>query len=144
MNEQNKTSYQRKKDKLRSCLYLKDEIRRLESKILHEEEQKMDLMAIRGMTISDMPHGGEKVEFDDRLARILDKIDCLCRQKDRRELELEQIKERIEALEDYDYKRILKFIYFDRMTIPQIAREMFLSESAVKKKHKRAILTIRL
>ena len=50
----------------------------------------------------------------------------------------------IEDLKDIDLIRVLKLKYFNRYSIPQIARKMYLSESAIKKKHKIAILEIKL
>ncbi len=137
-------NYLKKKDLLRKYKYSEEEIVRKERRIKYLKERMENITGVRGVMLSDMPKGGVPKEFTDYVDEYLDEIKILLNNIRRKKILTARIEEAIENMEDAEHQRILKFIYFDHLTIIEVAEIMYISERGVKYKHKRAIMELEL
>ncbi len=144
MNEYQKYEYLKKKDLLRKFKYSDEDIKRKENRIKEIQQSIESTTGVKGISISDMPRGGIPKEFTDYVVEYLDEIRILTNNIKRKKDLTIRIEKAIENLEDYELQRIMKFIYFDKMTIPETARAMRYSERTIKRNHKQAILQLKI
>ena len=142
MNEYQKYEYLRKKELLRKFKYSDEDIQRKENKIKELKDRIENTTGVKCVSISDMPRGGIPKEFTDYVNEYLDEIVILTNNIKRKKALTERIENAIDNLEDYELRRILKFIYYDKLTIPETARKMFVSERTIKRNHKQAIIQL--
>ena len=144
LTELEKKEYQRKKNFLRNYRYSEEDIERKERRVKYLKERMETLTGVRSSILSDMPKGGVAKEFTDYVDEYLDEVKILLNNIRRKKILTNRIEEAIENLEDCEQKEVLKLIYYDRYTIPMVAKKLYLSERTIKRRHKEAIKRLEL
>ena len=133
-----------KKSELRKYKYYQEELERLYLKLNQIRQKCYDKSDVQAVTYSDMPKGGTSPDMADEIAKMIDLERDIIKEILGTHEKIKKLDKAIDNLQDTDLIRVIKLKYFNRYSIPQIARQMFLSESAIKKKHKEALLVINL
>ena len=135
---------EKKKEELRKHSSYKEELSRKYEELNEIRIKCYNKAGIQAITYTDMPKGGETPDMADEIAKMIDLEKNIIKTILRLHKKISKIDDAIEDLKDIDLIRVLKLKYFNRYSIPQIARKMYLSENTIKRRHKQALKLINL
>ena len=95
---------------------------------------------------NDMPKAEGHSDWTDDINKMLDEEKTIIANIKKYSEKIIKINLAIENLEEIDVElaEVIELKYFNRYSIPQIAREMYLSERSINRKHKKAITLLNL
>ena len=117
------------KEELKQYRRLGAELERLDGAIARV---KSEIESPKRQILTGMPHGGEPVTMEDKIAKLLDIQDLYNRQRDKLMDLMWQIETAIAKVQDSRSRTLLGYKYIDGLSWEEVAEKMGLSDKWVR------------